>query len=415
MKTKFSKREIAWILYDVANSAFVLLATAILPIYFKSLTDAAGISASDSTSYYSYALSVTTLIVLLVGPICATVGDNKNHKKPLFTFFMMMGVLGCAALAIPTSWILFLVIFVITRVGLQVSVIFYDAMIVDITVDENMDRLSSHGYAWGYIGSCIPFIVSLVIVLFGESLFGIPMSIAMGISFILNALWWFLVTIPLLRIYEQRYYVDSGKSQIKNSFKRLLHLFSELKENKKILTFLIAFFFYIDGVYTIISLSSSYGTDVGLDATFLLVALLVTQIVAFPFAILFGKLSKKYNQTGLISICIGAYFFVSVYGIFLETQLDFWILAICVGMFQGAIQALSRAHFAKLIPKHKSSEYFGIYDVFAKGASFTGTMLVGIFTQLFDSTRAGISSLSVLVALGFIFFQIHARQMKKDK
>lgn len=392
-----------WILYDVANSAFVLLVSTIIPIYYKNMASNNGVSAADSTAYYSYALSISTIIVAILGPILGTIADNKGYKKKLFTFFMIIGVLGCAALSMPTSWVIFLSIFVVARVGFSSSLIFYDSMLIDITDNERMDKVSSYGYAFGYIGSCIPFIISLCLVLFGDRV-GIDKIMAMSIACVLNAAWWFFVTIPLLKTYEQKYYVEAKEHAIKESFLRIKHVFKCLKSNKKVWHFLIAFFLYIDGVYTIIDMATSYGKDVGIGDSSMLVALLVTQIVAFPFAIIFGRLSKRFDTRKLISVCIIAYFFILLFAIQLDKAWEFWIMAILVAVFQGAIQALSRSYYAKIIPKNNSSEYFGIYDIFGKGASFMGTLLMGVSTQVFDSSKAGVIFIAMMFLIGWIIF-----------
>ncbi len=401
---KMTKLEKYWVLYDVGNSAFTLLVSTVIPIFYKNISMADGVSASDSTAYLGYAISLSTLIVAFLGPILGTIADRKNKKKPLFVFFMMMGVLGCAGLAVPAGWIAFLAIFVIAKVGFSGSLIFYDSMLVDVTSDERMDEVSSQGYAWGYIGSCIPFVLSLGLVLGSETL-GISAGAAMAAAFGLNALWWFLITLPLLKSYEQKYYVETENENVGEVFRRLAHVFAEIKNNKKILLFLIAFFFYIDGVYTIIEMATSYGKDVGISDTSLLLALLLTQVVAFPCAILFGRLAKRCQTKQLISVCIAAYFAVSVYAIWLDKPWEFWMMATLVGVFQGGIQALSRSYFAKIIPKEKSSEYFGIFDIFGKGASFLGTMLMGISTQMFDTSKAGVIVIAVMFVIGFFFFR----------
>lgn len=403
MKTKMSRLEKYWVLYDVGNSAFTLLVSTIIPIYYKNMAAARGVSASDSTAYLSYAISLSTFIVAILGPILGTVADNRNRKKPLFTFFLIIGVVGCAGLTIPQSWLLFLVVFVIAKVGFSASLIFYDSMLVDVTTDERMDEVSSQGYAWGYIGSCVPFVISLGLVL-GADVIGISGATAMMLAFFLNAAWWGLVTLPLLKNYQQKYYAAS-ETGLKESFQRLGHVFLEIKENKRVLWFLIAFFFYIDGVYTIIEMATSYGKDVGISDTNLLLALLLTQVVAFPCAILFGKLTRRFEAGKLISVCIAAYFLIAVYALWLDTAWKFWMLATLVGVFQGAIQALSRSYFAKIIPKEKSAEYFGIFDIFGKGASFTGTLLMGISTQLFDTSRAGVLVIAGMFLVGFICFR----------
>lgn len=402
-KQKLTNKEKYWVLYDVGNSAFVLLVATIIPIYFNYLTGKAGVSEVDSLAYWGYAASAATIIVALIGPILGTIADTKNFKKPLFTISMMVGVIGCAALAVPTSWIVFLAVFVIAKVGYNASLIFYDSMLVDITEHDRMDMVSSHGYAWGYIGSCVPFIASLVFVLLYEKI-GITMSAAMMIAFFLNAAWWLIVTIPLLKKYEQVNFVPMPEHPIRDSFRRLINTLKDIKREKNIFLYLLAFFFFIDGVYTIIEMATAYGSALGLDSTGLLLALLVTQIVAFPCALIFSKCSKKYESDLLIKICIIAYTAISLFAIQLDKQWEFWLLAVLVGMFQGAIQALSRSYFAKIIPAEKAGEYFGIYDICGKGASFLGTTLVGVIAQLTNTASAGVGMITILFVIGFVLF-----------
>ena len=402
--SKFTKLEKQWILYDVGNSAFTMLVSTIIPIYFKNVASTAGVSSADSTAYWGYAVSLSTIIVAILGPILGTMADTKGYKKPLFSLFMMLGVVGCAALALPVPWIIFLAIFVIGKVGFSGSIIFYDAMLNDITTDDRMDEISSHGFAWGYIGSCIPFTISLLLVLFAEK-FGLTTTNATAIAFLLNAFWWLLITLPLLKNYKQKYYIEKGDHPIAESFKRLGNLFLNIRKNKKIFLFLLAFFFYIDGVHTIISMSTSYGKDVGITDNNLLLALLLTQIVAFPCAILFGKLSKKFKSDKLIAVAIIGYIAITIFALQLDKAWEFWLLAVCVAVFQGAIQALSRSYFSKIIPKEKSSEYFGLYDIFGKGAAFVGTMLMSIATHLTGSSKAGVVGMIVMFVLGLITFK----------
>ncbi|MCI8724702.1 MAG: MFS transporter [Hungatella sp.] len=400
---KLTKLEKYWILYDVGNSAFVLLVATILPIYFNYLAGQGGLSDVDALAYWGYGVSISTLIVAVIGPVLGTIADTKGYKKPIFTFSMMMGVIGCGALSLPSSWVVFLAVFVITKVGYSASLIFYDAMLSDVTVPERMDQVSSQGYAWGYIGSCVPFIVSLLFVL-GYDAIGISMPAAMTIAFFINAGWWLLVTIPLLRCYKQTHGIDRPKHVVKDSFLRLANMFRDIRKHKKIFLFLVAFFFYIDGVYTIIEMATAYGSAIGLDTQGLLLALLVTQIVAFPFALIFGKAAKKYKNTSLIKLCIVCYFCIALFAIQLDKQWEFWLLAVCVGMFQGGIQALSRSYFARIIPPEKAGEFFGIFDICGKGASFMGTALVGLVTQLTQNPGSGVGMLAVLFAVGFVFF-----------
>lgn len=400
---KLTKMEKYWILYDVGNSAFTLLVSTIIPIYFNALAGNAGISEVDYLAYWGYAASISTVIVAILGPTMGTVADTRNYKKPLFVFFMMIGVIGCAALSVPMSWIVFLVVFVIAKVGYNASLIFYDSMLVDVTTPERMDKVSSHGYAWGYIGSCIPFIISLVFVLMYESI-GITMNTAMMLAFLINAAWWVLMTLPLLKNYRQKNFAAPPEHPIKDSFIRLGHTLRDIKKEKKIFLYLLAFFFFIDGVYTIIEMATAYGSALGLDTTGLLLALLVTQIVAFPCALIFSRFSKRYETTKLIKVCIAAYTLIALFAIQLDKQWEFWFLAVMVGMFQGAIQALARSYFAKIIPAEKSGEYFGIYDICGKGASFMGTTLVGIVAQITNVANAGVAIIAVMFVIGFVLF-----------
>lgn len=407
-KQRLTKLEKFWIMYDVGNSAFSMLISTLIPIYFKNVAATMGISSSNSTAYFSYAISISTIIVAILGPVLGTFADNKGLKKPLFTLSMMLGIIGCAALAVPSGIVIFLSVFVFAKVGYSTSLIFYDSMLVDVTTDERMDTVSSRGYAWGYLGSCVPFIASLVLVMKSD-LIGLSPLTAMGIAFVLNAVWWLLVTLPLLKNYKQVYYV-SGQGGISESLKRLSKVFGELRNNKVILYFLLAFFFYIDGVYTIIEMATSYGKDVGLTDNSMLLALLLTQVVAAPCAMIFGRLTKRFKTRNLISVCIGAYCFVALFALQLDTAFEFWFLATFVGVFQGAIQALSRSYFARIIPKQKSSEYFGIYDIFGKGASFAGTMMMGVSTQIFGTSKAGVVGIALMFVFGFVVFRLQCRK-----
>lgn len=398
-------------MYDVGNSAFVLLVSTIIPIYFNYLSESAGLSSVTYLAYWGYAASVATLAVAFIGPVFGAVADTKNYKKKIFLVTVLVGVIGCIAMGIAATWLGFLVIFVIAKIGYSASLVFYDSMLHDVTTPERLDEVSSQGYAWGYIGSCIPFIISLGIVLGAEPL-GLSMQTAMGISFAVVAVWWIVSSLPLLKNYRQIHYVENTPGLVGKSFRRLWETLKGMKDDRKILLYLLAYFFYIDGVYTIIEMATAYGTALGLDTTGLLLALLVTQIVAFPSAIAFGKFTEKYPSENLITICILAYTAIAVYALFLNSQLQFWILAVCVGLFQGGIQALSRSHFAKLIPPQKSGEYFGIMDICGKGASFIGTALVGFVSQVTGSTNQGVAVLAVVFVVGLVLFRVSVRIKK---
>lgn len=414
MKFKLTSLEKKWVLYDVGNSAFTMMVSTIFPIYFNFLAGNAGISDVDYLAYWGYATSICTLLVAILGPTLGAVADTKNFKKTIFCIAMGVGVFGCILLGFLSSWIWFLGVFILAKTGYSASLVFYDAMLTDVTEPERMDTVSSHGYAWGYIGSCIPFVACLGIVLGGGSL-GLDMQTSMILAFIITALWWLFSSVPLLRSYRQRYFAEAGEHVVRNSFQRLGRTFAELVKQKHIFVFLLAFFFYIDGVYTVIDMATAYGQALGLDSTGLLLALLVTQIVAFPSVLIFSRIIKNISPEKIITVCIAAYFCIAVYAYWLDSQLDFWILAVLVGMFQGTIQALSRSYFAKIIPAEKSGEYFGIYDICGKGASVLGTALVSFLSQVTGSINIGVSALSVMFLIGLVLFQFSAKLNREKK
>lgn len=403
MKMRLNGKEKRWIMYDVGNSAFTLLVSTIIPIYFNYLAGKAGLSDVDYLAYWGYAASICTIIVAILGPVCGTIADTKGFKKPLFMASILIGTIGCSLLGLMVQWMAFLVVFVVAKIGFSSSLIFYDSMLMDVTDDKRMDYVSSQGFAWGYIGSCVPFVACLVLVL-GSGKLGISMEVAMGIAFVIVALWWLGMSVPLLKRYEQKYYVGKQPHAIAQSFKRLGSTFKNIKKEKQVFMFLLAFFFYIDGVYTIIDMASAYGSALGLNSTGLLLALLVTQIVAFPCAIIFGNLSYKVSTEKLITVCILAYLGIAVFAIFLKIQLQFWILAILVGMFQGGIQALSRSYFTKIIPEEHSGEYFGLMDICGKGASFVGTTIVSVVSQLTGNISIGVGMIAILFCVGIVIF-----------
>ena len=414
-KFKLTPLEKSWIGYDIANSAFILLVSTIIPIYFEALCTEGGLSNADYLSTWSFVGSIATVIVAFVGPICGTMADRKGFKKPIFILSLILGAAGCAALGLAWSWLSFAVIFVIAKVGYNSANVFYDAMLPEITTQERMDDVSSRGYAYGYIGSVIPFVLCLAVVL-GNEIIGISMTTAMTIAFLLTAVWWTALTVPLLKKYKQTAYVEAKGDPVSQAFSQLWKTFQEAKKHKHILLYLLAFFFFIDGVYTIIEMATAYGTSLGLDTTGLLLALLWTQVVAFPFAILFGRLAAKHDTGKLIRLCIMAYTGITLFAVFLVAQWQFWLLATLVGMFQGGIQALSRSYLGKIVPADQSGEYYGLMDICGKGASFLGMMLVGtvskaaegitfsVFGLELQSQSLAVGSLVVIFVIGYLLF-----------
>ena len=413
-KFKLTPLEKSWILYDVGNSAFILLVATLVPIFFNALAKNAGLNDDLYMSYWGYAGSIATILVAILGPICGTLADRRM-KKQFFIVTMLAGVACCAMLGFAPGWLSFLCLFILARVGYSSSIIFYDSMLPEVTSDQRMDKVSSMGFAFGYIGSVIPFIACLILVLMPDT-FGLSAGSAMVIAFLITARWWVACTVPLLPRYRQTAFVAAEESPLSDSFRQLGRTIREAKMEKHIFLYLLAFFFFIDGVYTIIDMATAYGTALGLDTTGLLLALLVTQIVAFPCSIAFGRLSAKYDTGLLIKVCIIAYTCVVLFAVFMVSQWQFWLLAVLVGMFQGGIQALSRSYLGKIIPPERSGEFFGLMDIFGKGASFMGMTLVSVVSQLtagihlnvfgltLQNENIAVCSLIFLFAIGYALF-----------
>ncbi|MBC8062138.1 MAG: MFS transporter [Clostridiaceae bacterium] len=415
--SKLTKIEKSWAFYDWANSAYSMTVTAtILPLYFKSVFKNAGGLPSLSTAYWGYANSIGTLIVAILAPILGTLADYKGYKKKFFQVFFLLGIITTAMLAlVPTQyWLMLLVVYILTSIGFSGSCIFYDAFLVDVTTEDRMDYVSSMGFAFGYIGSTIPFILCMAMVILAQYHI-IPLSVitASQISFVITAIWWGVFTLPLMRKVNQVYGIAIEAAPVKSSFKRLIKTFKNIKMHKPIFMFLLAYFFYIDGVNTIITMATSYGSDLGISTTSLLLILLVTQFVAFPSAIIFGKLAEKYTGKKMLLIGVFIYSLICIYAFFIKTTLDFWILAMLVGSLQGGMQAISRSYYAKLIPKDNFNEFFGFYNIFGKFAAIIGPFLVGIVTQITGKTNYGVLSIIVLFVIGgFVLLKVPKDERK---
>lgn len=406
---KFSKKEMSWIFYDWANSAYsIIITTAILPVYFKSVFQFAGGSSSVSTAYWGYTNSIATMILALMAPVLGSVADYYGYKKKFFTLFFLIGVLFTALLAIvpQDGWMLLLAFYVLTMIGFYGANVFYDSFLVDVTEKERMDMVSSMGFGLGYLGSTIPFIVSMALIMLSQKeMIPIQVIVATKITFLITACWWGLFTLPMLKNVHQKYGIEPDTQPIKKSFIRIRNTFRNIKEHQHAFTFLLAYFFYIDGVDTIIKMSTVYGTDLGIGATDLLVILLATQFVAFPFALIYGKLSERFKAKTMLFIGIIIYTIICIFALFLDSIVDFWILAMLVATSQGGMQALSRSYFGKLIPKEKSNEFFGFYNIFGKFAAIMGPFLMGIITHLTGKSNYGVVSIIILFIAGGYFLR----------
>lgn len=419
-KRKLNKREWYWILYDVGNSAFTMVACSLFALYFQLICDDYGISQTMGDSYWAYATSTVTIIAVLIGPLIGALSDMKGLRKPIFMTLTFGGIIGCIALGLPMYYIGWLVIFVVTKVVYSGALMIYDSMLNDTTTDDKMDKVSSYGYALGYIGSVIPFIIGVAIVALG---FGDTMdeslSVKTGyiIAFAINAIWWLIFAIPLFRTYKQKSYVPKRKRAVSDSYKRIFKTFKLARKNYAgVFLFLIAFFFYIDSVYSIIDLAIKIVGSLGngeLSSADALIVLIVVQFIAFPSAIAVSKLAKKFGTEVMIGVCILGYLFITVFAVFITEMWMFWFMAVCIGLFQGGIQSLSRSYFSQIIPRKKSGELFGLYDVFGKGASFLGAFLFGVINSATGSANLGLIPLSILVMIGFLFFILAVRYNRR--
>ena len=411
---RFTKRERAWILYDWANSIYATnIMAAIFPIYFSMMATDAG------NRLYGFAVSASNLIIALLAPLLGAVGDFRGMKKKLFSAFLIIGLVFTAVMALFDSWQLMLVGYVISHIGFSGSCLFYDSFLTDVTTPERMDKVSAYGYAMGYIGgSTIPFLISIVVLL----VLGMENPLAHKISILIVVFWWAVFSIPFLKNVEQVYSVDDPPEQLaRAAFSNMIKTFRSIITDKRLLFFITAYFFYIDGVSTIISMATNYGETLGLGAIGMVLALLVTQVVAVPFSILFSNLAKKVGAIRMIAVAVCVYFVITIMGFMMGYNIEaaqlsggdvaaatktstvlFWILATLVGTVQGGIQALSRSYFGQIIPPERSNEYFGFLDIFGKFSCVIGPALYSLVYTLTDRPSLGILSVILLFLAGAV-------------
>ena len=388
----FTKKEVSWMMYDWANSAHSVVVVTILPIFFNTVASYMQDAASGMT-VWGYATSAAMAIVALAAPVLGVFGDFEGFRKKLFTVFMLVGVLSCAGLAITPQLdfvtpgqaekvgLAILVLYILSTIGFAGANLYYDSFLNDVTTEERMDKVSTMGYGLGYIGgSTIPLLIFLLMnLILGSDAMLFCLSFAFG----LTAVWWFVFSFPLLKNVEQESFVPRKKGAVAEALKGIGGTVKEIFRYKQMFVFLIAYFFYIDGVNTIIHMSTSYGDTLGLDSTSMLLALLLVQVLGLPFALLYIKASEKFGARFMVGVGICIYMCVTVFGFFLREVWQFWVMAIMVATSQGGIQALSRSMFGKLIPdKNRSGEFFGFYDIFGKFSAIMGPALVGLSSAL---------------------------------
>jgi UMF1 family MFS transporter len=412
---KLTKLERSWVFYDCGNSAYsIIVTTAVFPLFFEAI--ATGQSPTESLGV---ANSMGSLAVAVLAPILGTFADYRNAKKRFFAAFFGLGVASTLAMFFLSrgQWVAALAAYVASVIGFAGGNLFYDAFLIDVTENERMDRVSAAGFAWGYIASVAPFIVVIGLV-FGAQQFDLMDEVlAYRIGFALTALWWAGFTIPFLLRARQKYAQEPDEHPIKESFRRLGRTFKNLREYKTAFVFLIAYLFYIEGVSSIIRMATPIAVEMGFDSTFLIVVLLYIQVVAWPFALLFGRLATRFGSRTMIIVGILVYigvvfvaFFIPSFQSQLVKNILFWTLATMVASSQGGIQGLSRSTFGKLIPKDKSAEFFGFYNISGKFSSFLGPLVIAGTTAwarqsgLADPTRFGVLSILAFFLIGGFLF-----------
>lgn len=384
----YTKEEKSWMMYDWANSAHSVIIVTILPIFYNTV---AGFTknATNSMSTWAFCTSFAMLIVAILSPFLGAIGDYKGYRKKFFIGFMLLGVAACALLAFTpfTGFedtetaqkvgLLILVLYIVSQVGFSGANVYYDSFLPDVTTQERMDKVSTMGFGLGYIGgSTIPLAVFLVL-----NVIGVPMLICLSVAFGFTAIWWFVFSLPLIKNVEQKSYTEKQKNPFIQIMKQLKGTVSDIFKHKAMFVFLLAYFFYIDGVNTIIHMSTSYGDTLGLNQTQMMLALLLVQMLGLPFAMVYMKLSEKFGARTMIGVGILIYMGICVFGFFVREEWHFWVLAILVATSQGGIQALSRSMFGKMITdKSRSGEYFGFYDIFGKFSAIMGPTVFGFAT-----------------------------------
>ncbi|MBB1062566.1 MFS transporter [Limosilactobacillus fastidiosus] len=414
---KFTKQQWQWIFYDWANSGYgILVVTAVLPVYFKAVAGESGINAANSTALWGYANSFGTLVISLMAPLLGALADYPNSKRRWLNFFTWIGIIMTFALAVipPKQWGLLLLIYVFSIIGYSGGNLFYDGFLTDVADDQQMDAVSTTGYGMGYLGGVIVFIIFLVAQVSGGfncllSSYGIA-----KFSFILAAIWWVIFAWPLLRYGHQNHNVQAVTDPVMDSFHRLGRTLHHIKRYRKISWFLVAYFFYIDGVDTIFTMATAIGKDLGIETTMLMLVLLMVQLIAFPFSILYGFLAQKTSNRLAILLGIIVYLFICLDALHLKSLADFWVLAVLVGTSQGGLQALSRSYFGQLIPKNSSSEFFGFYNILGKFSAILGPVIVGFVTQLTGKSTVGAASLSILFLIGLVIFLLLPRLTRES-
>ena len=401
------KKVISWALYDWANSAFATTVMAgFFPLFFKSFW-AADLSPAESTAVIGTTNSLAGLFIMLLAPILGAYSDLGKLKKKFLAFFALLGVLSTGYLYfIPQGdWVIAASLYALAVVGFSGGNIFYDSLIVSVSKQEQRHKVSSLGFSMGYLGGGLLFVVNVLMYL-NPAWFGLSsQSEAILWSFLSVAIWWAVFSLPLFMSVEEKSNTEISKGLFENiteAFKAVASTLREIKKHKRVAIFLIAYWLYIDGVDTIVRMAVAYGSDIGLDASSMITALLLTQFVGFPATLVFGIYADKIGFKKILTIGISIYILVTFYAYYMSTALEFYILAGTVGLVQGGVQAISRSFFSTIIPVNKEAQFFGFYNLVGKSAVFLGPVLVSWVALIFGNPRYGILSLLFLLVPGLV-------------
>jgi UMF1 family MFS transporter len=400
---KYKKIINAWAMYDWANSAFATtIMAAVLPIYYRAIAEPT-LSGNQITSYWAYTNSIALLLIAIISPILGAMADFKGHKKRYLTIFALGGIVATAFMFFLTTgdWFLASSLFILGNIGFAGANVFYDSLLPHIAKKNDIDQISTKGYAMGYVGGGILLAINLAMIMFAPDHLTALMT---RISLASVAVWWLVFTIPLWkRISEPPHKVFKGEmdsNPIKAGFHRLGETFKEIRKYGDLFKFLIAFWLYNDGIGTIIKMATTYGDEIGIDSTSLIIVLLIVQFVGIPFSFAFGWLAKRIGAKKSIYISLSVYTLISIGGYFMSNATHFLILGFAVAMVQGGSQALSRSLYGRMVPKAQSAEFFSFFSVSGKFAGLFGPLVFGLVSQLFQNSRLGIISLIIFFIFG---------------
>jgi UMF1 family MFS transporter len=407
-KKNITKKQIySWALYDWANSAFATTVIAgFFPIFFKSFW-AGDLSPSESSAWLGTANSISGLAIVFIAPFLGALADISNKKKFFLGFFAFLGVIftGSLFFIAQGQWVIAMAVYAMASIGFSGGNVFYDALLTNVSSKESRNRVSALGYSLGYLGGGFLFIFNVCMYLYPES-FGLKsITDAVLFSFLSVSVWWALFTIPILKFVPEDQNVTSVSFSLNlftQSFKRVISTFKDIRQYKKLSIFLLAYWLYIDGVHTIVRMAIAYGSDIGLQSSDMIIALIITQFVGFPATIAYGFLGDKFGLRPMLSIGIIGYIFVTIFSTFITSITGFYFLAATIGIFQGGVQSISRAFFSRLIPENKDAEFFGFYNLVGKSSVIIGPVLVGWVAYTFDNPDYGILSLLLLFIPGLL-------------